>query len=416
MKFAHLHVHSDASLLDGLGTVNRLVKAAASRGFEHLALTDHGTLANAIAFNQACEEYEIKPILGVEGYVQYADQTGHITLLADGNNGFENLINLQNRAHVAGIGKRRPAFTLEMLAEHAKDIICLTGCVSSPINWLSPEEAEKYTAHLKAIFGPHLFVELMFVADTDTWSRPLKIAKKMKLRTVITNDVHFPYQMDTEIHPILTSVRAGMTYNSKELWFKSGKQLFNRAKRFIDEDIAAESIERAYRIAQKIRSVTLKREPSLPHIPDADKKLRTLARKGLMEHELTINIEYTERVFDELETITKMGYSTYFLILHDVINWARRNSVRVGPGRGSGAGSLLLYLLGVTGVDPLDYDLSFERFLHPHRKGFPDVDIDFDMEGRRRVIEYAHKKWGLFLLLSTLLILMLVLFAIWQRS
>jgi DNA polymerase-3 subunit alpha len=157
--------------------------------------------------------------------------------------------------------------------------------------------------------------------------------------------------------------------------------------------LAMEAVERTYKIGRKLGSVTLKREPSLPHIPDADAKLKKLAVEGAKEMGL-LKKRYKERVKHELETITTMGYSTYFLILHDVISWAHRNGVRVGPGRGSGAGSLLLYLLGVTTVDPLVYNLSFERFLHTERKGFPDVDIDFDMEGRRRVIEYATERWG----------------------
>ncbi|MCK5506859.1 MAG: PHP domain-containing protein, partial [Thermodesulfovibrionia bacterium] len=155
-------------MMDGLGTVDRLVRAAASKGFDHLALTDHGTLANAVAFVQACEEYDVKPIIGVEGYVWINEKNGHITLLADGNDGFKNLVALQNQAHSAWIGKRRPSFTLEMLSKHADNLICLTGCVSSPAMWLPDAEAEKYVADLKSIFGPNLFSELMFVADTDT--------------------------------------------------------------------------------------------------------------------------------------------------------------------------------------------------------------------------------------------------------
>lgn len=392
--FTHLHVHSDASLLDGLGQVDRTVKAAVSRGFEHLALTDHGTLANAVAFVQACEEYDIKPILGVEGYISYLEEVGHITLLANGNNGFVNLVELQNRAHAVSFERRRPAFTLEMLAECSDDLVCLTGCVSSPANFMDLPEAEKYVAHLKSIFGPRLFAEVMFVSDTDTWTRPLTFAKKFGLRPVITNDVHFPYQTDSEVHPILTSVKAGMTYNSRELWLKSGQQLLNRAKHYIDEEDAVEAIERAYKIGRKLGAVTLKREPSLPHIPDADEKLQTIAYSQLKLKELDHHEQYRERLVHELATIEEMGYSTYFLILHDAIGWARRNDVRVGPGRGSGAGSLLLFLLDVVDVDPLVYGLSFERFLHKERRGYPDVDIDFDMEGRRRVIEYAHEKWG----------------------
>jgi DNA polymerase-3 subunit alpha len=378
-------------MLDGLGQVDRLVAAAASRGFEHLALTDHGTLANAVAFIQACEHYGIKGIIGVEGYVQYQEQTGHITILADGENGFQNIVKLQNRAHSGSTG-RRPAFTLETLEKYSDHLVCLTGCVSSPLMWLDPHDASVYAARLKSIFGPRVFGEIMFVSDTDTWSRPLQIMKAMGIKPVITNDVHFPYQTDYEVHPILTSVRGGLTYNSRQLWLKSGQQLLVRAKRYMDEDIAIEAINRAHRIGHKLRTINLKKEPSLPHIPNADVKLQTFARSALNE-KFPRKAKYYKRMQHELAIIKEMDYSAYFLILHDVIRWARHNHVRVGPGRGSGAGSLLLYLLGVTDVDPLQYGLSFERFLHPQRRGFPDVDIDFDSDGRQRVIDYAKDMW-----------------------
>lgn len=393
LSFTHLHVHSDASLMDGLGSVDRLVRAAAGKGFKTLALTDHGTMANHVAFTIACEEVGIKPILGQEAYIQYDGKTGHITLLADGMEGFISLINLTQRGH-AGDVTRKPAITMEALNEFKKGIICLTGCVASPAHWLPLDKSVEYVGQLRQIFKDRLFAEFMFVSDTDTWSRPLYLARTIGLKHVVTNDVHFPYSSDSAIHPILTGIKAGMTYNSTELWLKNADQVMARARIHIEEDFAIEGIQRAFSIGNLIKPVELKREPKLPHIPDADTKLFDLAFAGLATMTLLSKTEYKERVNYELNIIKTMGYSTYFLVLHDVIAWAKANGVRVGPGRGSGAGSLVLFLLGVTGVDPLKYELSFERFLHEKRKGYPDVDVDFDSEGRGKVIKYAEDRWG----------------------
>jgi DNA polymerase-3 subunit alpha len=238
----------------------------------------------------------------------------------------------------------------------------------------------------------------MFVSDTDTWTRPQRIAKELGLKLVVTNDVHFPLVTDAAIHPILTGMKAGMSYNSKELWLKSPIQIIERGKRFVDEDILVEAMNRAYGIGDLIQPAELKRDPWLPHIEDADEKLHVIADRGYIEKGLGDGTpkatEYLERLRRELAVIQTMGYSTYFLILHDVIRYARSIGCRVGPGRGSGAGSLTLWLLNVTEIDPIKYGLSFERFLHEKRKGFPDVDIDFDSDDRGKVIEYAEKTWG----------------------
>lgn len=394
ISFTHLHVHSDASLLDGLGPVERLVYAAKMKGFDHLALTDHGTLANAIAFTLSAKEHGIKPIIGQEGYIMYDGDMGHITLLAHGNEGFQSLVTMNNAAHAANTFKRRPPITPKVLSENSNNVICLTGCVSSPLFWLDWPKAKRYIGMLREIFGSRLFAEIMFVADTDTWTRPLMVAEKFGLKHVITNDAHFPYHGDAELHSLLTKMKAGMDYYSEHLWLKNGRQMLNRAKGHVDDELIVEGLQRAWNIGQKIKPVNFKRAPSLPHISEAEEKLEALVWEGLSIRGLNKVKAYTDRLRFELDVITSMEYSTYFLILHDVISWARNNDVRVGPGRGSGAGSLILFLLGVTLVDPLVYDLSFERFLNPDRRGFPDVDIDFDSEGRGKVIRYSKEKWG----------------------
>jgi DNA polymerase-3 subunit alpha len=397
-EFAHLHVHSDASLIDGLGPVARLVQGAKSIGFNTLALTDHGSFANAVLFSIACEAAGIKPILGVEGYVEHDGQTGHITLLADGVVGFSNLVALNNLGHSGTGGK--PSFSVDQLVSHSADVVCFTGCVASPLHSLSLDDAVHLGARLKAAFGPRLFSELMFVADSDTWTRSAKLAERLNLKMVVTNDVHFPFKNDAAIHPILTSMKAGFTYNSKNLFLRTPNEIaVEMAKCGIGGSVAESIIHRTRAIADKLRPVNLKREPKLPAIEHAHEQLKQMVIQNLKLvagrwPSSYINTVVIPRVKYELEVIKTMDYSSYFVILADIIHHAQLEDVRVGPGRGSGAGSLVLYLLGVTDIDPLFYDLSFERFLNPERKGMPDVDVDFDSEHRDKVIEYAKTRWG----------------------
>lgn len=387
MEFTHLHVHTDASLRDGLGSVPRLIGQAKALGFGQIAMTDHGTLANAISFTTECQYNGIKPIMGLEGYIHYDDQVGHITLLADGNEGWQSLIRLNNLAH-ENSRFRSPAFSIDQLMENQSGLVCLTGCIASPFHQYSNSDAMRLGVKLKSVFGSRLFAEVMFVADLDTWSRPFMLADKLGLKLVLTNDVHFPMKTDAEIHAILTKMKAGFAYNSGELWLKTPEELIERAKAHdVDELLAVSMMRRAFNIGSKIQPVNLQREPVLPFIGDSNEKLR----KRVFAVAKTLPADYQFRAEYELSVIEKMDYSTYFLILDDIIHHARENGVRVGPGRGSGAGSLILNILGITQVDPIKYGLQFERFLNPERRGMPDVDVDFDSERRDIVLEYAKE-------------------------
>lgn len=385
-QFCHLHVHSDASIGDGLRPVNALVSAAKELGFETLALTDHGTLANAIAFATSCKENQVKPILGLEAYIQVEGEINHITLLADGNRGFNNLTTLNNLGHKSGFSK--PAFQLSDLFENSDGLLCLTGCVSSPFNKGSYNDAKSLASKFKAVFGPRLFSEIMFVADVDTWSRPLKLSQDLNIKPVITNDVHFPYHADAKVHTIFLNMRSGYEYNSSNLYLKNAGLIWQRAQGAVSKTEFDDMISRAFKIGTRINEVNLTRAPSLPTIDDADNVLRDIIKLELLAPEYKARAEY------ELNVIKEAGYSTYFLILNDIIKYAQTQNIRVGPGRGSGAGSLVIYLLGITSIDPIKYNLSFERFLNPERKGMPDVDIDFDSQRRDLIIEYAMKRWG----------------------
>lgn len=386
MDFTHLHVHSDASK-DGLREITQLVKTAKACGFSSLAVTDHGSLANAVSFALASKAIGIKPIAGLEAYVSFDGKTGHVTLLGNGQKGLDNLIRLNNIGH-ASAGKQ-PAFTLDNLLADCKDLVCLSGCVSSPFNQLSLPEATSLMSKFKHAFGGKFFMEMMFVADTDTWSRPIQLAERGRIPLVITNDVHFPLKDDAHIHKLVTQMRAGFSYNSSELWLKPVDQIWKRASAHINRKLFDEAVGNTVMIASKIKGMDFNYEPTLPHIPNADERLLTLVKNG----RVTKTGEYSKRLKYELGIIKEMDYSSYFVILHDIITEARKLGAYIGPGRGSGAGSLVLYTLGITDIDPLRYNLPFERFLNPSRKGMPDVDVDIDSKHRDAVIEYVAHKW-----------------------
>jgi len=386
--FVHLHLHTDASMRDGLGTVSRLVQAAKEKGFKTLAMTDHGTLANAIVFSNECVANDIKPILGLEAYVD-GEVKGHLTLLADGNKGWENLVRLNNLGHRSQF--KQPAITIYQLFDHHENIICLSGCQSSPFQQLSFDEALKLGTKFKMVFGNKFFIEMMDVNSFSHAIRAYDLAQELNSKLVITNDVHFPYQEDAPIHKLLTQMKAKFTYEDDQLWLKTSNEMAEKFS-FLNVLTKWDAINRAGRIAEMIEPVTFSSVPSLPEIEDADDKLLKLLRSQAAIKSIPCK-EY-DRMGYEYKIITKMGYSAYFLILHDLINKTKELDIKVGPGRGSGAGSYVLYLLGVTGINPLEFDLPFERFLNEFRVGMPDVDIDFDHENRHRLIEYAEQKWG----------------------
>ena len=401
IRWVSLHTHSDASLKDGLGTVNALVQAAKEKGYDALALTDHGSLANAVAFSIACQEQGIKPILGVEGYISVEETIGHITLLANGSEGWKNLVKLNNLGHASSF--REPAFTLEQLLEHSSGLVCLTGCPASPLNTLPFDRALDIGRQLKFAFEDRLFAEVTFVGNSPTWERPVALSKELRLPVVVTNDVHFTHKEYAPTHTVLTKIKAGFSYEDEDLYFKRPIELAHSAKRLMGDkfDLVEVSkwIKNSWFISNKIQSVNLKSPQRLPNIEGANFKLFTLAQDGLDWRETRGDIKteekevYAQRIRDEFDIIKEMDFSTYFLILKDIVDHAREEKVRIGEGRGSGCGSLILYCLNITQVDPIKYDLKFERFLNPARKGMPDVDVDFESERRHLALEYATTKY-----------------------
>lgn len=392
-KFAHLHCHTDASLRDGMGTTDNLLKTAKGLGFGALAMTDHGTLSNAVSFTIEANRIGVKPIMGLEGYINIDDSIGHITLLADGFRGWLSLVNLNNIAQSSNT--RNPSFTLEELQRHSAGLLCLTGCIASPIHQMGFGDAYNVANKLKKTFGHRLFAELMFGGSLNGWKRPLRIANELNIRTVITNDVHFAKREDGAVHSILTKMKSGFDYESDHLYLKTRLQLFNAGMRVLEnERLVNSGLDNAFMIAKKIGGVDLSATPHLPVLPVKMKSLSDLISSSERAIELRGTPKYKERLIHEMKVIESTGFSDYFRILNDIVSFAKGEGIKTGPGRGSGAGSLVLYLLGITDVDPIKHGLQFERFLNPDRLGMPDVDVDFESERREEVLDFASKRYG----------------------
>lgn len=395
-RFSHLHVHTDASRLDGLGTVDALVAQARVMGFPALAITDHGSLANAITFTMACEENGVKPIIGLEGYLAVDGKVNHITLIANGNEGFESLVHLNNKGQHSAYS--RPAFSTDDLIKHNAGLYLLTGCIASPFQQMPLQEAVSFGKRLLPYYGGRMLVETMSVGNYKSWERSMELAAALKIPPIVTNDVHFPCQEQADLHPILTRLKAGFDYQSNHLYLASAQDILSRV---IGEDKSVHDffvrgIDNAGKLARRAVPPTFSRTSTLPHIEGAMDTLRKMCEQAIVQAPVSESMResWRKRATYELDIIERMGYGSYFYILNDIVMNARIRGVRVGPGRGSAAGSLILYLLKVTQVNPIEYALSFERFLNPQREGMPDVDVDFDSESRETVIEYAATRWG----------------------
>lgn len=396
--FAHLHSHGEFSLIDGLGTWERTIKAVAEKGFKVQAITEHGTLAGAMGFQLLCEQYGIKPIQGMEGYITVDNQRGHITLLSDGVKGWQSLVNLNNIAQKRG--GFRPTFTIDELLENNDGLVVLTGCMASPLQKIPDADAIKLGAKLKGIFGNRLYAEIMAVNNNpESIERSLKLAKDLNLKLIATNDTHFAYESDAVVHKVLTQLKADFAYQSGELYLKTSEELLDAYRPFyslIEETTVIQAMQNAGELADMLTPVNLKSKPHLPKVKGIDDEnayLQYLVNNALVAKGLHTSKEYTDRAKYELSVIADMEFARYFLLLLEIIETAKGIGSRIGAGRGSGAGSLVLYLLGVTTINPLEWGLQFERFLNPNRKEFPDVDVDFDSCTRQKVLDEISTKY-----------------------
>ncbi|MDP2587591.1 MAG: DNA polymerase III subunit alpha [bacterium] len=422
-KFTHLHVHSHYSLLDGLGKVDEIFEETKKQGMDSIALTDHGVLYGAVEWFQRATEFGVKPIIGLEGYISpnRMDQKRsridarpyHVTLIAKNQAGYRNLIKLVTIAHLQGY-YYKPRFDYETLAAHSEGLICLSGCLIAhiPREILSGniDQAAQLVKRYQSIFGKdNFYMEVQYHPTLDNQQvvneAVIDLSKTFSAPLVATNDVHFVHKEDEPYHDILLCVQTGkkvqdkdrMSYTGLETWLKSPHEM---AAAFPG---MPEVLDNTQRIAEQC---TFEVELGKVHLPKFKvpedqtpaTHLRSLCREGVQDRYGVswdqAGTEIKERLTYELEIIEKTGFSSYFLIVQDFILWAKRNGIVVGPGRGSAAGSIVSYLLHITDVDPLHWELLFERFLNPARISPPDIDTDFDDARRGEVIEYVSNKYG----------------------
>jgi len=416
-EFVHLHTHTEYSLLDGAARIKDLVRQAVEFGMPALAITDHGTMFGVIDFYKACRQAGIKPILGCEVYVAprtihdrqsgIDDKLAHLVLLAENEPGYRNLLRLVSLAFTDGF-YYKPRVDRETLARYSDGLIALSGCLAGeiPAAILAGEHrrARQIAGEYREIFGDRFYLELQdhgLAGQAEVNRELVVISREMNIPLVATNDVHYVRREEAEIQDILLCIQTGKTvhdsgrlkFEGDQFYFKSGAEM---ARLFGEVPVAlANTAVVAARCAVELdfASVHLP-EYRVPPGYDPDSYLRELCYRGLERRYAQIQPAVQERLDYELRVIAQMGYSSYFLIVWDFIRFARERGILVGPGRGSAAGSLVAYVLGITNIDPLAYGLLFERFLNPERVSLPDIDIDFCFERRGEVIDYIFEKYG----------------------
>jgi DNA polymerase-3 subunit alpha len=415
--FCHLHVHTHYSALDGACKVDELVARAVELGMPALAITDHGVLSGVIQFYQQCRKAGIKPIIGLEAYLVedrfrkegQNEERWHLTLLARDSTGYRNLLKLSSLAFLEGY-YYKPRMDYVALREHAEGLICLSGCASGRLTraLLSGQTAaaDAEVDRLVGIFGrDNVYLEMQETGIRELAEvnpRLVQIAEQTGLKLVATNDVHYLREADATAHDVLLCIQTGsrlseedrMRFSSEEFFFKSGEEM--RAAFAECPQALSTTLEVADRCNVEIKLD----EMLIPHFPvpegyDEASYLREQCQRGLARRYGTeVSPEVRERLETELAVVEKMGFPPYFLIVWDFVSFAKQAGISVGPGRGSAAGSLVSYLLGITDVDPIAHELLFERFLNPDRISMPDIDIDFSVSGRERVIDYVANKYG----------------------
>ena len=419
MSFTHLHVHTQYSLLDGSCKINEIVNRAKELGMNNLAITDHGNMYGVIDFYRAAKAADINPVIGCEVYVAPGSRFdkksekgegryNHLVLLAENDTGYANLMKIVSRGFTEGF-YYKPRVDYEVLEQFHEGVIalsaCLAGIVATDLRQGFYEEAKKEALKLRDIFGKNnFFLELQDhgIPDQATVNQGLlRMSQETGIELVATNDVHYIMAEDAKAHDILLCIQTQkkvtdedrMKYDGGQYYLKSEdemKQLF---------PYALEAIENTEKIAERCHVEIEFGNYKLPHydVPDgytAWEYLNKLCSEGLVKRYGEPDKELKDRLAYELDTIHTMGFVDYFLIVWDFIKYARDNGISVGPGRGSAAGSVVSYTLGITNIDPLRYDLLFERFLNPERVTMPDIDIDFCYERRPEVIKYVMDKYG----------------------
>jgi DNA polymerase III subunit alpha len=417
-EFAHLHVHTQYSILDGAASIPVLLKRAAALGMKALAITDHGNMYGTLEFSMKAQEHGIKPIIGCEIYVSRThrldkrgrhDRSGHhLILLAKNKEGYRNLSILCSKGFIEGF-YYTPRIDKELLRQYSKGLIassaCLGGELPQTIMKHGEEKAREIVQEYKDIFGDDYYMELMdhgLPEQKEVNKVLINLARETGVKLIATNDVHFIDEKDFEAHKILIKLNTGKDGDDDHGMHYSGQEFLKSPEQMAEIFAGVpEALSNTIEIVNKIEDYTLLNKTLLlPHYPlpegftDEGDYMAHLTKVGAEKLYSDLTPEIQERIDYELAMIRRMGFSGYFLIVQDFIAKAREMDVIVGPGRGSAAGSIVSYCLGITRIDPIKYKLLFERFLNPDRVSMPDIDVDFDDEGRDKVLKYVVEKYG----------------------
>ena len=415
--FAHLHLHTEYSLLDGASRISPLLDHVKELGMKHCAITDHGVMYGVVDFYQQALSRGIHPVIGCEVYIcenmdeklSGSREYSHLILLCENQKGYQNLINMVSQGFTRGF-YYRPRIDYKLLKEHSEGLIAMSACLSGDIPKLLLDgregDARKMAEKYLSIFDrDHFFIEIQDHGLADqkrVLPGLIRLAREMNLGLVATNDCHYIRREDAEAQEILMCIQTGKTLNDEHRMRMESDQMYVKS----EEEMRAvfpelnDAIENTVKIAERchvefdFKSIHLPKYPLPEGENDPAAYLRKLCEKGLWERYAPDREDAKQRLNYELSVIERMGYVDYFLIVWDYVYFAKTHGILVGPGRGSGAGSIVAYTLDITTIDPLKYDLLFERFLNPERISMPDLDIDFDYERRGEVIEYVAKRYG----------------------
>lgn len=418
-NFVHLHVHSEFSLLDGANRIKDLPVRAKELGMDSIAITDHGVMFGVIDFYKACKSNGIKPIIGCEVYVaprtrfdkepNIDNKYYHLILLAKNNEGYKNLSKLVSLGFVDGY-YYKPRIDKEILEKYHEGLICCSACIGGEVaqNLLNdmPERAEEVALWYKNLFGDDYYLEVQANSMREQIlvnQKLVQLSHKLGIKLVATNDAHYLRKEDSYNHEVLLCIQTGkrmidedrMRFSTDDFYIKSPEEM---SEYFVN---LPEAIENTVEIANKCNIEFEFGHTILPNydVPEEFEThfdyLKKLCNDGIeKKYGQNVTQEIIDRAEYELSVIKKMGYVDYFLIVWDYINYAKFQGIPVGPGRGSGAGSIVAYTIGITDIDPIKYSLIFERFLNPERISMPDFDVDFCYERRQEVIDYVGRKYG----------------------
>ena len=416
MAFTHLHLHTEYSLLDGACRIKSLPKRLKELGMDSCAITDHGVLYGAVEFYSALKGEGLHPVIGCEAYVcpdrtdkrALSREYSHLILLCENETGYKNLMYMVSESFVNGY-YYKPRMDYALIREHHEGLIAMSACLSGDLPKMLLDEryndAEKYVREMAEIFGPeHFYIEIMdhgIAEEKEVLPRLIALSEKTGIPLVATNDCHYEQQKDADAQEVLMCIQTGKTLEDDARMRMTVSSLYIKS----EEEMKAlfpgheDAVERSHEIAMRCRvdfdfsTVHLPKFP-VPAGETSETMLRRLCEEGLRQRYAENDENARQRLEYELGVIARMGYVDYFLIVWDFIKYAKDNGIMVGPGRGSGAGSIVAYCLNITMLDPLKYNLLFERFLNPERVSMPDIDVDFCYERRQEVIDYVARKYG----------------------